>query len=567
MLLRWHPGKCCAGAATLALSSRLARDGGVGGDPPPATLGEPSPSGRKVRPQHIAEMKRGLVIATGLLLLGRFPVSGADAQQNRTSFSFSLGGVPSAQVLAAMQKSSHSSTVGARTDTVDVYTRADGFNVTVTRSRYNLSSLGDGSLASASAFGDEWLVEFGNSGVGASPLLCDVAPLNYTIPLPSLAAEVRRFAGSAAQSSDYLPITTTLKPKGAQPSLENETRLWGDVISRSAIDSPLACVRSCVADTACVGMVLSIVPSNRGCYLLGSVRSQDAEAGYTSWLKDNGGSVSFEPNGGRSSNGELPYFNVFAPDDPDGIGSVISIGWSGNWRAAVSVENQSTPHARLLITHRSSDSPSGLCTHLQPSESLRSMRILHLRYPSGGPSGFHLGFNLHRQLLMQYKAPRLADGSLAGALVSSWSWLNWPQYPKLTLESQLWHVDAVKNSTSVEAYWLDAGWFTDGFPSGVGNWQLPIAETVYPEEFPNKTLAPLAERAHARPNPVQFIVWFEPERAANGTYLFDKHPEVRTVDSLVRGVFSRAGCFPSWRGSRRLRFPGCCLCSSHRGGP
>ena len=93
------------------------------------------------------------------------------------------------------------------------------------------------------------------------------------------------------------------------------------------------------------------------------------------------------------------------------------------------------------------------------------------------------------------------------------------------MQNQLWHVAAVKNSTSVEAFWLDAGWFNGGFPNGVGNWQFPIEETVDEQFFPTQTLAPLAAAAHASPNPVQTVVWFEPERVAEGTWIATHHPE------------------------------------------
>ena len=45
--------------------------------------------------------------------------------------------------------------------------------------------------------------------------------------------------------------------------------------------------------------------------------------------------------------------------------------------------------------------------------------------------------------------------------------------------NQLWHVQAVKN-TSVEYYWLDAGWFNGGFPNGVGNWEIPLNKCAAP---------------------------------------------------------------------------------------
>ena len=64
-----------------------------------------------------------------------------------------------------------------------------------------------------------------------------------------------------------------------------------------------------------------------------------------------------------------------------------------------------------------------------------------------------------------------------------------------------------------------AGWFNGGFPNGVGNWQIPLSDTVLRANWPNASLAPLGEACHAEPNPVGFIVWFEPERVHPGTYI------------------------------------------------
>jgi hypothetical protein len=156
------------------------------------------------------------------------------------------------------------------------------------------------------------------------------------------------------------------------------------------------------------------------------------------------------------------------------------------------------------------------------------MRIVDIAYnaTAGTPaSSFpHTGVNAHRRLVTRYKLPRRSQGGEPlGALVASWSWAGWDDGP--SLEGQLWHVGAVKNSSSVEAYWLDAGWFVGAFPNGVGNWQLPIEGTVDTEKFPGGTLAPLGAAAHAQPNPVQFVTWFEPERVARGTWIDTHHPD------------------------------------------
>ncbi|RXM21995.1 alpha-galactosidase, partial [Citrobacter sp. AAK_AS5] len=65
-------------------------------------------------------------------------------------------------------------------------------------------------------------------------------------------------------------------------------------------------------------------------------------------------------------------------------------------------------------------------------------------------------------------------------------------------------------------YWiLDAGWYpTTNRWIDTGTWE-PDAE-----RFP-RGLREIANRAHA--NGMKFVVWFEPERVAPGTWLWTHH--------------------------------------------
>ena len=67
-----------------------------------------------------------------------------------------------------------------------------------------------------------------------------------------------------------------------------------------------------------------------------------------------------------------------------------------------------------------------------------------------------------------------------------------------------------------DTHWLDAAWFVGGFPNGVGNWFCK------PKEFPNG-LKPVTDACHA--TGMKFVLWFEPERVAEGTQIAREHPE------------------------------------------
>ena len=301
--------------------------------------------------------------------------------------------------------------------------------------------------------------------------------------------------------------------------------------------------------------------------MLDALDSTDPEAGYDSWSKipvvekppphgpalPSTGPV-FAPTLGRSSNGVLPYFAVFGST----AGTVYSIGYSGSWNA--SVHSATAGGVVSISVSHLSTGRGALCASLAPGEAIRSMRIVTVPFsaaeaadlskhgasglqgrtdlqaslsagrsppvdfPVGGYNGLagppgtypQVGFNKHRSLMTKHKLPRDPSGEIKGAMVASWAWIGWPK-PQ-TEAQQMWHVEAVKNTT-VEYYWLDAGWFDGDFPNGVGNWTIPLSKGVNKREWPTGSLAPLGKKCHSDPSPVGFITWFEPERVHPTTYI------------------------------------------------
>src|SRR5208282_5264399 len=74
------------------------------------------------------------------------------------------------------------------------------------------------------------------------------------------------------------------------------------------------------------------------------------------------------PEGGRSSNGAFPFFNV----QYGGEGMITAIGWSGQWRAALA---RSSPGPTTLRAGMERTS-----LRLHPGEKIRSPRILVLTW-------------------------------------------------------------------------------------------------------------------------------------------------------------------------------------------
>jgi len=209
--------------------------------------------------------------------------------------------------------------------------------------------------------------------------------------------------------------------------------------------------------------------------------------------------VDLAPAGGRSSNGRLPFFNLEWP----GGGMVGAIGWSGQWALRVARDEtggvlvQSGQQTTLLKLH--------------PGESIRTPRILLLLWQ--GDDRF-AGHNAFRRLLMAHYLPRV-NGELVTPPITQNTWFVFGEGNKVTEANQLEAIAAMA-PLGVEVYWLDAGWFEGGWPSGVGSW-VPRADA-----FP-RGLRPLSDAAHKLG--MKFIVWFEPERVHPASRIGKEHPE------------------------------------------
>ncbi len=84
--------------------------------------------------------------------------------------------------------------------------------------------------------------------------------------------------------------------------------------------------------------------------------------------------------------------------------------------------------------------------------------------------------------------------------------------------NQIMHIDRyLEERLKLDYWWMDAGWYIQkqGWPQ-VGTWEID------PQRFPSG-FRPISDHAHA--HGVKTLVWFEPERVAPGTWLYETHPE------------------------------------------
>lgn len=210
-----------------------------------------------------------------------------------------------------------------------------------------------------------------------------------------------------------------------------------------------------------------------------------------------------EPFGGRSSNiTGFPYFDLTYEDKTE----VIAIGWTGQWSKDI-IPCEEGFHIQV-----------GLCDsdfYLLPGEEVRfpSVLIVHGNGASKTRRRFreimreefspkkYLGNKLEIPVAIQC-FDRYFQGISNAKKDDSWA----------TEEGQLRTLEAAKKAKYLDTLWLDAAWFAEGFPHGVGNYR-------FSDGFPCG-LKPVSDEVHK--SGMKFVLWFEPERVYAGSDLYNQ---------------------------------------------
>jgi alpha-galactosidase len=222
------------------------------------------------------------------------------------------------------------------------------------------------------------------------------------------------------------------------------------------------------------------------------------------------GEVRFGPSAGRSSDSTaLPFFNMAAP----GQGIMAAIGWSGRWKASVM---KTGPQGAAL--------EAGMDRtrfRLHPGEEVRSPSTALLFWKG---SDRLAGHNLFRRFILAHHTPRPGGKPLVLPL-SHGIGFGGPfpcnEYVCATESYALAMIDRLRQfRIEPDACWIDAGWYenaTRNWWSGVGTWE--VNKTNFP-----RGLKPVTEAAK-KWGGKGFVLWFEPERVYEGTWLDREHPE------------------------------------------
>ena len=227
-------------------------------------------------------------------------------------------------------------------------------------------------------------------------------------------------------------------------------------------------------------------------------------------------SLYMAPEGGRSSDHTaFPFFNIIAPD---GRGAVVAIGWSGSWYANIHTVGKNAASLRTGM--------SRMKLYLKPGEKIRTPSVCMLFWQG---KEFLTGNNLFRRFMLTHETRKI-DGKMADyPLAAGFEWGDpapCNEYSCLTEQMAVAIVERYRQfGLTPEVFWLDAGWSTgSGGPNFEGkNWGNTVGSwTVDTTRFPHG-LRPVSDAAHRIGS--KMMVWFEPERAYEGSWLDSNHPE------------------------------------------
>ncbi|MCL5098909.1 MAG: alpha-galactosidase [Candidatus Omnitrophica bacterium] len=206
-------------------------------------------------------------------------------------------------------------------------------------------------------------------------------------------------------------------------------------------------------------------------------------------------------SGGRSSNSNLPYFNIAW----SGEGVIVAVGWPGQWAAQFDRDegNGLRVRAGQELTH----------FKLHPGEEVRSP-LMVLQFWKGD---WLRAQNVWRQWMIAHNLPK-ANGEPLKPTLFACSSHQFGEMINANEANQKLFIDRyLEEGLNINYWWMDAGWYVNktGWPN-TGTWEVDT------NRFPHGLRA-VSDHAHARG--VKILVWFEPERVTPGTWLYEQHPD------------------------------------------
>lgn len=212
-------------------------------------------------------------------------------------------------------------------------------------------------------------------------------------------------------------------------------------------------------------------------------------------------------SGGKTGD-TIPFFDI----QTGGRGLIGALGWPGTWSIYFSrpTEAAITVTAGMGAMHLS----------LLPGEEIRTPQVLLFAW-DGDDLNAH---NVWRRHILKYHTPRY-DGKPVVLPISFTVWGGMKTSTTLRLLDQI-----TREKIGFDNLWMDAGWYGTDRPVeefqvfGREDWFLHAGNwRVNQVPHPDGGLKPISDAAHAKG--MKFLLWFEPERAVEGTPLMNEHPD------------------------------------------
>ncbi|MCE5268145.1 MAG: alpha-galactosidase [Planctomycetaceae bacterium] len=208
--------------------------------------------------------------------------------------------------------------------------------------------------------------------------------------------------------------------------------------------------------------------------------------------------------GGRSTNAQMSYFNLERSHDE---GVIVVVGWPGQWAANFIRDADRGIHVRAgqQLTH----------FKLLPGEEVRTPLSV-LQFWKGGD--WIRAQNIWRRWMIAHNVPR-PGGKLPPPQLCAYCGGAYEEMYKANHDALLtWFKRYVEEGIKLDYWWMDAGWYKCD-PVGwhkVGTWEVDT------KRFPGGLRA-ITDYVHSKG--VKTLLWFEPERVAEGTWLAENRPE------------------------------------------
>ncbi len=210
----------------------------------------------------------------------------------------------------------------------------------------------------------------------------------------------------------------------------------------------------------------------------------------------------FQGEGGRPTSADWSYFNL----EWDQRGMIAVVAWPGQWAAEFSRDSANGLRLR---------GGQGIVNlKLHPGEEIRSPLIV-LQFWSG--RDWIDSQNLWRRWMVKHNLPRPAGKDLAPAMFACSSH-QFNEMINANEANQIQFIDRyLDEGLKIDYWWMDTGWYQcQSNWAKVGTWEVDL------KRFPGGLKA-ISDHAHSCG--LKTLVWFEPERVAQDTWLMTNHAD------------------------------------------